>query len=118
MADEKNWLIVTNYSGVMHKMPLANKAHYEGQNRRVKKFQYKFREMPNQEAIDFIAKHNGRDPDHMTPAKVTSILSDKDRQIEDLKAQLAALQTNVPDQSAITAHAGPGRPKKVEPELV
>jgi hypothetical protein len=141
MAIEKNWLLLTNYTGVLQIVPLGNRPFFEAQNKTVKKYQYKFREMTYQDAVDFVEKHNGRDPDFMTPARTASILSDKDRQIEDLKAQLAALQgphdgmitaspmkvpeglkgapqapentpvMNIPESNQVTAR-GPGRPRQ------
>lgn len=116
MAIEKNWLLLTNYAGVLQVMPLGNKPFFEAQNRSIRKIQYKFREMPHAEAMAFIEENGGRDPDFITPKKAANIISDKDRQIEELKAQLAALQQpkSPGDDNGITQAPPRSHHKKIE----
>lgn len=85
-------LVVTDYSGNLHIVPLGNKAFYQGRNNVIKTKQFKFRELDEKAAYEFVEKHGGVDPDHVTPAKAVSLISDKDAEIESLKAQLAELQ--------------------------
>ena len=112
MAVQKNVLLVTDYRGTYHIRPIGNRANYESKNKSIKKLQYKMQEMSRAEAQEIVEKNNGRDPEHITPGKAVNIISEKDKQIEDLQRQLAELQATPPKQ-------GPGRPKTVEvPEPV
>lgn len=114
-------LVVTDYVGNLHIVPTGNKNYYLSVNQRVKDKQYKFRDNFNEdEAMEFLKKNDGRDPDFVTPAKAQKILQEKDdliavkdatieekdKAIEDLKAQLAALNAKTADNNAANANTG------------
>ncbi|HRH60147.1 MAG TPA: hypothetical protein PL045_06225 [Chitinophagaceae bacterium] len=87
-------LVVTDYSGVLHITPLGNKPYYERQNNKNKSRAFLFREMEEKEAIDFVAKNKGTDPDYVRPQDLQKVLNNKDSEIESLKAKLAALEAS------------------------
>ncbi len=84
-------LVVTDYSGSLHITPLGNKSYYQKQNKLIKTKQFGLQEMDEEDAKKFVEDNKGRDPKFVRPADTKKIIDSKDKQIEDLKAQIAAL---------------------------
>lgn len=88
-------LIVTDYSGVMHITPMANKSFYQSRNVVVKDKKFTFREhFTEEEALKFVADNQGIDPNFVTPAKVQQTIASKDEEIALLKEKLAAMENS------------------------
>jgi hypothetical protein len=98
-----NVLMVTDYAGRLHIMPLGNKPFFQSRNKTVKSKQYVFREMEEKAAYEFNEKNKGVDPDFITAKKAVNVIQDKDAEIERLKAQLAALQAKPAEKAGDTA---------------
>lgn len=85
-------LVVTDYSGALHITPTGNKNYYLKQNRLIKNKQFGLQEMDEDAAYKFVEDNKGRDPKYVKPSDTQRILGQKDKQIEDLRAQIEALQ--------------------------
>jgi len=87
--------MVTDAVGTLHKTPLGNKPTYQSRNRILGDKAYKIQEMEETEIDDFMEKHDGIDPEFVTPSKANEMIASKDDTIKQLQAQLAALQNGV-----------------------
>ncbi|GEO08769.1 hypothetical protein [Segetibacter aerophilus] len=96
-------LLVTDYAGGLHITPVANKDFYQSRNNAVKDKQFKFKEMAEDEAYKFVEKNSGIDPDFKAPKQINKVIEDKDAEIRELRAALAAAKKDpeVQEQRAI-----------------
>jgi hypothetical protein len=90
-------LVVTDYSGRLHIVPIGNKDYYQAQNQRNKLQQYTFQEMDEEKAHEFVAKNLGIDPKFKTPKQAADVIADKDAEIKALREQLKAAQESNPE---------------------
>ena len=93
----KKVLLVTDYSGVLHITPLANKSYYQGKNNIIKDKKFILKEVDEDEANEFVTKNNGIDPDHISPTKAKALLSDKDTQLDAATKRIAELEAALAD---------------------
>lgn len=87
--DSKNVLVVTNYFGFLHIVPLSNLTFYQSHNFNNPEKQYSWKEMSEEEAAKYVDDNNGYDPKFKTPKQQQQALADKDAELEKLKADRA-----------------------------
>jgi len=86
-------LVVTDYGGWLHIVPVNNKNWHLERNKVIKDKQYRLKEMEEEEADKFYADNNGADPSFVSPKKANAMIASKDDEIKALKEQLAQLTT-------------------------
>lgn len=108
-------LVVTDYAGTLHITPIGNASFYLGRNQVIKNKQFKLKQMEEQEALDYVQANKGSDPNFVNPTKASELLADRDKEIEDLRKQLALLQ-NEPGSRKRKAKNEPKFEIEPEPE--
>jgi hypothetical protein len=111
MESNNKVLIVTDFTGNLHIVPIGNKAYYQARNQVNKNLQYKFKEgLTEEEALNFVKENNGIDPTFTTPATASDVIANKDKQLADkvseneqLKKQLEELQAKLDNSNKLTA---------------
>jgi len=91
-------LVVTDYGGWLHIVPVNNKNWHLERNKVIKDKQYRPKEMEEEEANKFYDDNNGADPSFVSPKKANQMIASKDDEIKQLKEQLAALTNGVSGQ--------------------
>lgn len=84
-----NILLVTNYFGFLHAVPLGNKTFYQSHNANNPDKQYSWVEMDEEEAKDYVEKNHGFDPKFKSPKQAVQQVAAKDEEIQRLKEELA-----------------------------
>lgn len=74
----------------MHSVPLINLDFYKTHNVNNPEKPYKWEEMDEKEALDYIEKHDSVDPKFVSPKKAVQINAQKDAEINRLKDELGA----------------------------
>jgi hypothetical protein len=85
-------LLVTDYAGALHIVPLGNKAYYESRNKIIRNKQFRLREMNEADALEEIKRCNGVDESFGSTPEADRKLANKDAEIEALKKKLAKLE--------------------------